>query len=635
MPAGIRALPDTLIDRIAAGEVIERPASVVKELVENAVDAGAGTITIDIEDGGRGLIRVTDDGSGIGADDLPLAVSRHATSKLPDDDLDDIRTMGFRGEALASIAAVSRLKVVSRPADADMGAEISVDAGRSVPVRPAPFNGGTRIEVRDLFHATPARLKFLKSERAENQAIGEVVRRLALANPDRRITLRFGERTRFDAQPAGLAEDALYRAGTLIDPEFQANAVAVDFERERVRVSGFAGLPTFHRPTASGLFLFVNGRAVRDKLLLSGVRGAYADFLPRDRHPVVVLFVTVSPGDVDVNVHPAKSEVRFRHAQAVRAVVVSALRDALERAGHRASTAGGMAALAAFQPGGVGRPAGLGSGSGFGSGRFPGGPSAYRPEPVNPDWAAAGGWGGPTIEAPANGFREVGAVYGTGAASLVDGQASMGLPPSARAEMAVDDGATQHPLGAARAQLHETYVVAQTEDGIVIVDQHAAHERLVYERLKAARDTGEIPRQLLLIPEIIEMDGSAATRVVSAADDLARLGLVVDGFGEGAVIVREVPALLARADMKALIHDLADHLERADAAQDLRERLDHVAATMACHGSVRAGRRLTAAEMNGLLRDMEATPGSGQCNHGRPTSIELTRADIERLFGRR
>lgn len=600
----VRHLPETLIDRIAAGEVIERPASVVKELAENAIDAGAQSVEIVVEEGGRRLIRVTDDGIGMSPEDLGLAVERHATSKLPDDSLDNIRTLGFRGEALASIGAVARLTITSRAAEgADTGATISVDAGQKSPVRPAPFNQGTRIEVRDLFYATPARLKFLKSERAEMQAIGDVARRLALAHPAVRVTVKSGDRTRIDAHGADLASgDDLHRIARLIDADFAENAIAVDCEREGVTVGGFAGLPTHHRPTAQGIYLFVNGRPVRDRLLMSAVRAAYADFLPRDRSPVAVLYVDVDPGDVDVNVHPAKAEVRFREPQRVRAVVLSALRDALAAAGHRASTAGGTAAIAAFRPGGAERP-------------------TIPPQPnVTYAWPA-------DRDAPATGFAE-------------EAQRFDGIEPSARSEPVENPGTPEplsddHPLGAARAQLHETYIVAQTADGLVIVDQHAAHERLVYERLKTALAEGSVPRQLLLLPEIVELSEAAVERLTEAADQLATLGLGVEPFGPGAILVREVPALLAKANVTALVRDLADFFDTAEAAEALSDRLDHIAATMACYGSVRAGRRLTAEEMNALLRDMEQTPGAGQCNHGRPTYIELKRADIERLFGRR
>lgn len=608
-PNRVRQLPATLIDQIAAGEVIERPASVIKELAENAVDAGASTIEILVEDGGRRLIRVSDDGCGMTPDDLVRAVDRHATSKLHDDSLDDIRTLGFRGEALAAIGAVSRLSITTRAANSDQtGFAIALTAGKKSAVEPAAFNRGTRIDVRDLFFATPARLKFLKSERAEMHAIADTVKRLALANPAVRVILKSGDRTRFDALASDLTDhDALHRAATLIDRDLEDNAVRVAFERDGTTIEGFAGLPTHHRPTATSIYLFVNGRPVRDRLLMSAVRAAYADFLPRDRWPVVVLFVRVPPAEVDVNVHPAKAEVRFRDPQPVRAVAITALREALAGAGHRASTAGGAAAVASFRPGGVDTRAAI----------------PPRPQQSN-------AW--PRDRDAPGGFAEAPVAFA-------------GIAPSARAESAAPDTVTvrdgietpleEHPLGAARAQLHENYIVAQTDDGLVIVDQHAAHERLVYERLKAALASGSVARQLLLIPEIVEMDEGACARLVDAAGALGQLGLGLEAFGQGAVMVREVPALLSNADIATLIRDLADHLDVDQSVEALSGRLDHIAATMACYGSVRSGRRLTTEEMNALLRDMEQTPGAGQCNHGRPTYIELKLADIERLFGRR
>jgi DNA mismatch repair protein MutL len=580
----VRRLPETLIDRIAAGEVVERPASVVKELVENALDAGAARVDITVLEGGRRLIRIADDGCGMGPDDLVLAVERHATSKLPDDSLEQIRTLGFRGEALASIGSVARLTVTSREAQAPSAFAIEVEGGARGAVKPAPGTRGTEVTVRDLFFATPARLKFLKSERAEAEAVTDVVKRLAMAHPAIRFTLTLGERKRFDLTPARDEGGRMARLGRLLGAEFEENALPLTLMREGLRVEGYAGLPTWHRPTAQSQYLFVNGRPVRDRLLASAVRGAYEDLVPRGRHPLAIVFLDLDPGEVDVNVHPAKAEVRFREPGAARGVVVSALREALARAGHRATPSGAAAAFAAARPGG------------------------QVPLPSRP---------------PASlGFSEEAAHFA-------------GLAPSAATLPEPEPEEMRHPLGAARAQLHENYIVAQTEDGLVIVDQHAAHERLVYEGLKRARANGGVARQMLLVPEIVELDGEAVARLLEHAETIARFGLVLDGFGEGAVIVREVPALLGDCDVKALVRDLADELEGAEAGHALERRLDEIAATMACHGSVRAGRRLGAREMDALLREMERTPGSGQCNHGRPTYVELKLADIERLFGRR
>ncbi|MEM6616525.1 MAG: DNA mismatch repair endonuclease MutL [Pseudomonadota bacterium] len=605
----IRALPETLIDQIAAGEVIERPASVIKELVENALDAGATSITIDIDGGGRALMRVQDDGTGISPDDLPLAVERHATSKLADEAaLQSIRTLGFRGEALASIGSVAKLSVISRQATASHASQISVDGGKTGDVSPSAANPGTTIEVRDLFYATPARLKFLKSERAEVQAVTDVVRRLALAAPGVRFLLRSAGRTRLEtASAALLPDDQLSRAARLVDPNLEENAVRIEAGRDGMGVSGFAGLPTFHRPTANGLYLFVNNRPVRDRLLISAVRAAYADFVPRDRHPVAIVFLDLDPATVDVNVHPAKAEVRFRDPQGVRRLVVTAIRDALASAGHRASTVGGLAAIEAMRP-----P----------SGGYRPSQASRTPLPQYPqrDWG--------------NALYEPAIAYDLDVSTAPLTQEA----PSARVDVPIEPvpvSQPDYPLGAARAQLHETYVIAQTADGLVIVDQHAAHERLVYEAFKNAISNGGIERQLLLIPEIINLSAGDAERLAGFSEDLATLGLTLELFGSDAVLVREVPAVLAKANIKDVILDLADMLDAESASENLKDRLDAVASRMACHGSVRAGRRLNVDEMNALLREMEATPGSGQCNHGRPTYVELRLADIERLFGRR
>ncbi len=596
----VRQLPPHVVNRIAAGEVVERPASVVKELVENAIDAGAARIEVAIAAGGLSLIRVGDDGCGMEADDLALCVERHATSKLKGEDLLDIATLGFRGEALPSIGSVARLAIQSRTAEGE-GCEVRVEGGVKAGPMPAALNPGTRVEVRDLFYATPARLKFLKSERAEAVAITDVVKRLAMAHPEIAFTLVNGERATLRLPAAGSldTQGLLARLGRILGDEFMADALPVAAGRVGVRVEGFAGLPTLNRATAAQQFLFVNGRPVRDKLLAGAVRGAYGDMLPTGRHPSLALFVTLPPQEVDVNVHPAKAEVRFRDPGAVRSLIVTALREALGQAGHQAT-----ASLAADALARAGRNG-----------------DAYRPQAVRPSAFASGGG------ARAFGLaEEAQAPLADMAAPSGDTRASDATPEPADLE---------RPLGAARAQLHDTYIVAQTGHSIVIVDQHAAHERLVYEKMKAALANGGVARQMLLIPEVVELDEDAADRLEAAAPDLEALGLVLERFGGAAVLVREMPALLGDTDIKGLVKDVADELAQDDQALALQERLEHVCATMSCHGSVRAGRRLTGEEMNALLRDMERTPHSGQCNHGRPTYIELNLADIEKLFGRR
>ncbi len=615
----VRRLDPVLVDRIAAGEVVERPASAVKELVENALDAGARRIDVMIEDGGRRLIRVTDDGHGMDAADLALAVDRHATSKIPDGDLSRIATLGFRGEALPSIGSVAVLDIVSRPPAAAEAWRIRVDQGRKHPVSPAAHPFGTRVEVRDLFSATPARLKFLKSPRAEAQAVADVVRRLAMGNPMVRFGLGGDNLSGFDWAACGEGAEGLRaRLVQAMGAEFRDNALAVDAEREGVRLSGFAGLPTWHRSNALQQFLFVNGRPVRDKLLSGAVRGAYMDYLPGDRHPSLALFLDIDPREVDVNVHPAKAEVRFRDPGLVRGLIVGALKETLAGAMHRSAATGAdrlgalVSARAAPFAGGSAPPRSFaGQGAGL---------SAWRPapQPGNWDWRASPASPGGLAEAPAPAFGV--------------------QPPAAdaRAHTApVDPAALEAPLGAARAQLHDTYIVAQTRDGVVLVDQHAAHERLVYERLKRQRAEAGVARQMMLIPVIVELPEADIGRLLENADTLAQSGLVLETFGPGAVAVAEAPALLAKADLSALVRDVADALADEAASTPLDRRLDQVMATMACHHSVRAGRKLTVEEMNALLREMEATPGSGQCNHGRPTYVELTLADLEKLFGRR
>jgi DNA mismatch repair protein MutL len=607
----VRQLDTAVINRIAAGEVVERPASVVKELVENALDAGARHIDVLTDGGGRRLIRVVDDGGGMTRDDLVLAVERHATSKLDGDDLLAIATLGFRGEALPSIGAVARLAITTRHAGEPHTWMVAVDGGVKSPPRPAALGEGTCVEVRDLFYATPARLKFLKTDRTEAEAIRDVVRRLAMSRPDVAFTLAGEERTPVTwAAALPDAPGRLKRLGDVLGADFRANAIEVRAGRDGLALEGFAGLPTYSKANALGLYLFVNGRSVRDKLMLGAVRAAYADHLPRDRHPVVALFVAIEPREVDVNVHPAKTEVRFRDAGLVRAMIVGALREALTRDSARAASTGGAATLRAFRP--------------------------DPRRPVRWDWAAPLERRFPASEG-ATALADVLADAPAGFAEAAQAAFEVG-GPSADARMHEVDAepdAIDRPLGAARAQIHETYIVTQTRDGMVIVDQHAAHERLVYERMKAALERSGVARQILLIPDIVELDEADVERLVARADELARFGLAIESFGPGAVAVRETPGLLGEIDSVALVRDLAEHMAEWDSSLPLERRLMHVAATMACHGSVRAGRRLKPEEMNALLREMEATPNSGQCNHGRPTYVELKLADIERLFGRR
>ena len=587
----IRQLDESAANRIAAGEVVERPASAVKELVENALDAGARRIDIAIAGGGKRLIRISDDGCGMTAGDLPLALARHATSKIDGSDLLAINSFGFRGEALPSLGAVGRLTITSRPAGSDAAA-ISVEGGRIAPVRPAAGNRGTVVELRDLFFATPARLRFLRSDRAETQAIAEVVRRLAMAEPGVAFTLTDSDESRTlfraDAEQGELFDARATRIGRVMGREFLDNAIPLDATRDGLRLTGLAALPTYSRGAAVAQHVYVNGRPVRDKLMTGALRAGYFDVLAAGRHPAAVLFLDCDPQGVDVNVHPAKAELRFREPDAARGLVVSALRHALAGAGHRASSTGGTATLAAFRP--EPHPSG----------------SAIRTA-----WAAQA-----PLHAP--GFAETAPF----------------APAAARIEPDSPEPPQDHPLGAARAQLHENWIIAQTADGLVIVDQHAAHERLVYERLKSQSAAARIPSQALLIPEIVDL-GDDADLLLAAAADLDRLGLVIEPFGPGCIAVRELPAALGRADAAALVRDIADDLRDAGGGADrLQGRIDAVLSSMACHGSVRSGRRLTGDEMNALLREMERTPRSGQCNHGRPTWVELKLADIERLFGR-
>jgi DNA mismatch repair protein MutL len=615
----IRRLPPETVNRIAAGEVVERPASAVKELVENALDAGAAKVEVQADGGGLTRILVADDGSGLPREELPLAIERHATSKLaPGDDGDydllRIATLGFRGEALPSIGSVARLSITSRARGQAEAWGVRVEGGAVAPVAPAAFPGphGARVEVRDLFYATPARLKFMKSDRTEAMAITEEIKRQAMAHEAVAFALDLdGKRTlRLPAEPAG-PEGRLARLSAIMGREFSDYAVAIEQQREGVTLSGFAGLPTLNRGNAAHQYLFVNGRPVRDRLLQGALRAAYADFLARDRHPLAALYVELDPAYVDVNVHPAKAEVRFRDPGLVRGLIIGGLRHALAGAGHRASTTVAAAALGGFRP------------------------QSYVPPPSGAGFSAwsSGGW------TPSSGGGRSAAIQSLPGLTEVSARAEPTYqPPSGVAEdqasaPVVDP--VDFPLGAARAQVHETYIVAQTRDGVVIVDQHAAHERLVYERMKTEMAAGGVARQGLLLPEVVELDPADAERVAARAEELAQLGLIVEAFGPGAVLVREVPALLGETDAAGLVRDIADDLAENGQALALKERLEEVCATMACHGSVRSGRRLTAPEMNALLRQMEATPHSGQCNHGRPTYVELKLAEIERLFGRR
>ena len=627
----IRRLSPETVNRIAAGEVVERPASAIKELVENALDAGGRNIEIQADGGGLSRILIADDGKGIPKAELPLAIERHATSKLEPDDAGDvdllrIHTLGFRGEALPSIGSVARLSITTRSRDASDAWAIAVEGGETRALAPAPFPGphGARVEVRDLFYATPARLKFMKSERAEAMAISEEIKRQAMAHEAVAFTLSLdGKATlRLPAEHPG-DEGRLRRLSALLGRDFEANALLIDQERDGVRLSGYAGLPTYSRGNAAHQFLFVNGRPVKDRLLQGALRGAYADFLARDRHPAAVLFLDIDPLFVDVNVHPAKAEVRFRDPTLVRGLIVGALRHALHAAGHRASTTVAADALSGFQP-----HTGVASASAY----SPSAPSAQG-------FSGWTGWSQPAAAAQIiPGLNERSARV----EPSWDGP-SWPSQPARNSDLATGHAplATQpqdpldYPLGAARGQLHANYIVAQTRDGLVIVDQHAAHERLVYERMKAQMAEGAVTRQALLTPEVVELDPAEAERVAGRAEELAEMGLIVEAFGAGAVLVRETPAMLGDTDVQGLIRDIADDLSEHGQALSLKERLAAICGTMACHGSVRSGRVLSAPEMNALLRQMEATPHSGQCNHGRPTYVELKLHDLEKLFGRR
>ncbi len=593
----IRRLPETLVNRIAAGEVVERPASALKELVENALDAGAANIAVRLAGGGLDGIEVSDDGCGMSRADMELALERHATSKLPDEHIELVATLGFRGEALPSIGSVARLTIESRVRNAGEGWRRVIDHGALASEGPAALPPGTRVRVEDLFGKVPARRKFLRSPRSEYAACLDVVRRLAMSRPDVGFVLEHDGRRTLAVQPG---EALASRVAQLVARELAEDGVAIELERGPARLTGVAGLPTFNRGVADHQYLFVNGRPVKDRLLVGAVRGAYADMLARDRHAVLALFLEVPPEEVDVNVHPAKTEVRFRDPAFIRGFIVSGLRHALDSEGRRTAQAPAAPAMGNWQA-----------------------------EPIARAPASASSL--PSLFAQGSGVRDAGQAWRGYEAAIL-------ALPEARAEAAelAPEPAVSHPLGVARGQVAQTYIVAEAEDGLVIVDQHAAHERLVLERLKAAGAQGQTAAsQALLIPEVVELDERDCDRLETAGATLAEYGLALERFGPSAMLVRAVPAALSRGDVQALVRDVADDLAQNGAALLLGERIDHVLATMACHGSVRAGRALSVAEMNALLREMECTPRSGQCNHGRPTWVKLAHADIEKLFGRR
>jgi DNA mismatch repair protein MutL len=603
----IRRLPDALINRIAAGEVVERPASALKELVENAIDAGATQISVRLSAGGLDLVEVTDDGCGMDAAEMALALERHATSKLPDDNIEQVTTMGFRGEALPSIASVSRFTMQSRAQGSGDGWERIVDHGVLVGEGPAAIPPGTRVRVENLFANIPARRKFLRSARAEYGAALDSVKRLAMARPEIGFVLEHDGRRTLSVQ-GGMSRPE--RVAALTSADLIDNSVGLDFQREGISLGGIASLPTFNRGVADHQYLFVNGRSVKDRLLVGAVRGAYAEMLARDRHAVVALFLDIPPGEIDVNVHPAKTEVRFRDPALVRGMIVSGLRHALDQSGFRAVQRPAGAALAAWQQ----EPVQSTQSDIF----------APRQMAYQGDYSRRPTFSG--LSEARSSFADMGAITGEDLAPLM-GRAEA-------ATHAVPNSAS-HPLGIARGQVANTYIIAEAEDGLVIVDQHAAHERLVLERMRAAATQGAIAAQGLLVPEVVELDEPACDRLEGRIAELAEFGLDIERFGPGAMLVRAVPAMLGDGDIRGLVTDLADDLAAYGDALSLKERIDHVAATMACHGSVRAGRVLNVTEMNALLREMEVTPHSGQCNHGRPTWVKLALGDVEKLFGRK
>lgn len=608
----IRLLPNGLINKIAAGEVIERPASAVKELVENSIDAGASKIEIIMRNGGRTFISVTDNGCGMSKQDLVLAVERHATSKLPTDSLDCISTLGFRGEALPSIGAVSRLRIKTRSKNMDTGWSINVTGGDIEAATPSSLKTGTQVEIRDLFYATPARLKFLKTDRTETGRTIEVIRRIAMVNPNISFTLNDGTRTniRFNGAQGNLPNIKLSRIGEVLGRDFEENSLLIEAEREGFILTGYAGLPTLNRRTSSHQFLFVNGRPVHDKLLYGAVRAAYSDFLAYDRHPLVVLFLDAPKSTLDVNVHPAKSEVRFQEPGLVRGLIIGALKKTLAEAGYQTSSTVSNAALGILNksiskvaPTGVRRSS-----------------QYYK-----------------TFDPSQN--KHLHSSLATN--EITNEYLDLNSAPMARTDRPSNQSFESlneigsFPLGAAQAQLHKNYIVAQTNEGLVIVDQHAAHERLVYEKMKIHLKEGGIKRQVLLIPEVVDLENAKIQRLLELKDDFTRLGLILEKFGEGAILVREIPSILGDINIKNLVIDIVDELEEFGSSTVLEDKLGHICGTIACHSSVRSGRTLRIEEMNALLREMEATPHSGQCNHGRPTYVELKLSDIEKLFGRR
>ena len=602
----IRRLSESLVNRIAAGEVIERPAAAVKELAENAIDAGATRISVVLREGGQSLIQITDNGRGMTRDELPIAVERHATSKLPDDDLWNIQSFGFRGEALPSIGSVSRLSIASRARGTDESWQILIEGGELSAPRPTSLAEGTQVEVRDLFFATPARLKFLKTTRTEGDYAFEVIERLAMANPHIDFTWQEDDKRpiRFAAESENLLseDDALRRRlADALGADFMDNAAPILMDRNDVRLTGFAGLPTLHKATARHQYLFVNGRPVRDRVLLSAVRGAYGDVLPSGRYPAVVLFLDVPPREVDVNVHPAKTEVRFRDTALVRGLIVMGIREALREAGQFTASTLAPQAFQMLRTEGSAMPAPAYQGF-----------AEHRTGQAPVNWTSAQS-GGAALNMLAS------------------------VPLSARTVLPEAEDAPRSfgRLGAAMAQVHGTFIVAQTEDSLIIIDQHAAHERIVYEKMKLALASKGVARQILLIPDVVEMEQASAERLLERAAEFAELGLVIEDFGKGALVVREVPALLGKTDLKALLRDLSEELAEYGSSNRLKDRLEEICATMACHGSVRSGRALTVEEMNALLRQMEQTPNSAQCNHGRPTYVELKKTDLEKLFDRR
>ena len=623
MAPNIRLLPDTIINQIAAGEVVERPASAVKELVENAIDAGASRIDIRLREGGLAGLSVDDDGFGMMPADLEMAIRRHATSKLPEDDIARINHFGFRGEALPSIASVSRLVITSRAEASDEAWRIEVRHGEVIPLSPSSRQRGTRVEISELFQSVPARLKFLKTRRTEAAQSIDMVKRLAMAHPavgfslhdDDRAVLELAPRlTAMDHDPA---EASRLRMRDIMGGRFADEAVRIESHRDGASLNGFAGLPTQNKATTEGMHLFVNNRPVRDRQWLAAVRAAYGDTLPRGRHPAVVLFIDLPPDDVDVNVHPAKSEVRFRDAAMIRGLVIGALQQALAIASQQTTADGGAAMLDRLRQSSGYNPGWRGSSQGRGWSSSPSSSSSS-----SPDWQAPG-FGDSLNAPPAARLTETGA--------MPSGHDQAGEIPPADDTLPSED----YPLGAARAQLHKTYIVAETGDGMVIIDQHAAHERLVLERMKAAMEQDGIERQILLLPEVVEPGQGEAALLLDHAEMLSRLGLVIEAFGDGAVLVREVPSLLGQGDVASMLTDIAEELQHLGASTLLEDGINHILATMSCYGSVRAGRGLNGQEMNALLREMEQTPRSGQCNHGRPTWISLSLAEIEKLFSRR